>query len=118
VGFEPAIPVFEWEKTFHALDRAATVIGAQGITSNNCNAFTDMQPLSVGLTGEAWELSNKMVLSLIPHPNCVEVCLHTVHRRRNLLSFISSERVSLCIFIYFGRFKDAVSISRQYGVEW
>jgi hypothetical protein len=27
VGFEPAIPVFEWEKTFHALDRAATVIG-------------------------------------------------------------------------------------------
>jgi hypothetical protein len=27
VGFEPTIPVFEREKTFHALDRAATVMG-------------------------------------------------------------------------------------------
>jgi hypothetical protein len=27
VGFEPTIPVFEWAKTVHALDRAATVIG-------------------------------------------------------------------------------------------
>jgi hypothetical protein len=27
VGFEPTIPVFELEKTVHALDRAATVIG-------------------------------------------------------------------------------------------
>jgi hypothetical protein len=26
-GFEPTIAVFEWVKTFHALDRAATVIG-------------------------------------------------------------------------------------------
>jgi hypothetical protein len=27
VRFEPTIPVFERVKTFHALDRAATVIG-------------------------------------------------------------------------------------------
>jgi hypothetical protein len=27
VGFEPMIPAFEREKTFHASDRAATVIG-------------------------------------------------------------------------------------------
>jgi hypothetical protein len=27
VGFEPTSPVFERAKTFHALDRAATVIG-------------------------------------------------------------------------------------------
>jgi hypothetical protein len=27
VGFEPTIPVFEWAKTVHALDRATTVIG-------------------------------------------------------------------------------------------
>jgi hypothetical protein len=27
VGFEPTIPVFERAKTFHALDRAATVVG-------------------------------------------------------------------------------------------
>jgi hypothetical protein len=26
LGFEPMIPVFEWVKTVHALDRAATVI--------------------------------------------------------------------------------------------
>jgi hypothetical protein len=26
VGFEPMIPAFEWAKTVHALDRAATVI--------------------------------------------------------------------------------------------
>jgi hypothetical protein len=30
VGFEPTIPVFEWAKTFHALDRAATVISLGG----------------------------------------------------------------------------------------
>jgi hypothetical protein len=27
VGFERTIPVFEWAKTVHALDRAANVIG-------------------------------------------------------------------------------------------
>jgi hypothetical protein len=33
VGFEPTIPVFERSRTFHALDRAATVIG---ILKNTC----------------------------------------------------------------------------------
>jgi hypothetical protein len=28
VGLEPTIPAFEWAKTVHALDRAATVIGS------------------------------------------------------------------------------------------
>jgi hypothetical protein len=28
VEFEPTIPVFEWAKTVHTLDRAATVIGS------------------------------------------------------------------------------------------
>jgi hypothetical protein len=27
VGFEPMIPVFEWAKTVHGLERAATVVG-------------------------------------------------------------------------------------------
>jgi hypothetical protein len=31
VGFEPTIPAFEWAKTVHALDRAATVIGTDVI---------------------------------------------------------------------------------------
>jgi hypothetical protein len=37
VGFEPTIPVFERAKTFHALDRAASVIGEQisGYTYNS-----------------------------------------------------------------------------------
>jgi hypothetical protein len=30
VRFEPTIPVFVWAKKIHALDRAATVIGAYG----------------------------------------------------------------------------------------
>jgi hypothetical protein len=29
VGFEPTFPVFEQAKTFHASDRAATVIGLE-----------------------------------------------------------------------------------------
>jgi hypothetical protein len=29
MGFEPTIPVFELGKTFHASDRAATVIGSR-----------------------------------------------------------------------------------------
>jgi hypothetical protein len=35
VGLEPMIPVFEWEKTFHALDRMATVIGTVLYTNQN-----------------------------------------------------------------------------------
>jgi hypothetical protein len=30
MGFEPTLIVFEWAKTVHALDRAATVIGRNG----------------------------------------------------------------------------------------
>jgi hypothetical protein len=36
VGFKPKTPVFEREKTVHALDRAATVIGRfKTISTNN-----------------------------------------------------------------------------------
>jgi hypothetical protein len=31
VGFEPMIPVFEWVKTVHALDCAATAIGYSAV---------------------------------------------------------------------------------------
>jgi hypothetical protein len=34
MGFEPTIPVFELAKTFHALDRAATVIGTKYVNPN------------------------------------------------------------------------------------
>jgi hypothetical protein len=40
VGFEPMIPAFEWAKTFHALDRAATVIGKRSISFYKFAAFT------------------------------------------------------------------------------
>jgi hypothetical protein len=33
VGFEPTIPVFEWVKTVHALDRSATGIGFDAMYS-------------------------------------------------------------------------------------
>jgi hypothetical protein len=33
VGFEPTIPAFERAKTVHALDRAVTVIGIEGLLS-------------------------------------------------------------------------------------
>jgi hypothetical protein len=32
VGFKPTIPMFEWAKTFYALDRATIVIGLGDIT--------------------------------------------------------------------------------------
>jgi hypothetical protein len=32
VGFKPTIPVFEWAKTVHALDRVATVISQDACT--------------------------------------------------------------------------------------
>jgi hypothetical protein len=37
VGFEPTILVFERAKTFHALDRAAAVIGLQEVGGNIWN---------------------------------------------------------------------------------
>jgi hypothetical protein len=33
MGFEPTIPAFELAKTFHALDRAVTVIGINNFAS-------------------------------------------------------------------------------------
>jgi hypothetical protein len=36
-GFEPTIPVFEWAKTVHALDRAATVTGIVCVLHNRCS---------------------------------------------------------------------------------
>jgi hypothetical protein len=35
VGLEPTIPVFEWAKSVHALDRAATVIGETCLLETN-----------------------------------------------------------------------------------
>jgi hypothetical protein len=40
VGFEPRIPVFEWTKTVHALDSAATVIG--GINNRHLKFCTSI----------------------------------------------------------------------------
>jgi hypothetical protein len=39
VGFESTIPVFERAKAFHALDRAATVIGIAVITEMGCGVM-------------------------------------------------------------------------------
>jgi hypothetical protein len=39
MGFELTTPVFERAKTFHALDRAATVIGSMNIASQKIGDF-------------------------------------------------------------------------------
>jgi hypothetical protein len=38
-GFEPTIPVFKRAKTFHALDRAATVTGMYHVYSVSINSI-------------------------------------------------------------------------------
>jgi hypothetical protein len=43
VGFEPKIPVFEWAKIVHALDRAATVIGRLHTTWTNMLEMAENQ---------------------------------------------------------------------------
>jgi hypothetical protein len=43
VGFETTIPVFEWAKTVHALDRAATAIGTKKTTKWKMK-FTGVYP--------------------------------------------------------------------------
>jgi hypothetical protein len=40
VGFKPTIPVFEWAKTFRALDCAATVIGIREVQVSNLGRDT------------------------------------------------------------------------------
>jgi hypothetical protein len=41
VGFESTIPVYEWAKTVHALDRVATVIGNEVYNRINRTAETN-----------------------------------------------------------------------------
>jgi hypothetical protein len=44
MGLEPTIPVFEWVKTDHAVDRAAIVIGSehQNILKNEPTVVTNL----------------------------------------------------------------------------
>jgi hypothetical protein len=42
VGFEPKIPVFEWVKTVHTLDRAATVIDSLCHIRTNIQTHRDV----------------------------------------------------------------------------
>jgi hypothetical protein len=54
VGFEPMIPGFEWAKTVHALDLAATVTGCiicQELNIPICCALRQMDPDKVGRLG-------------------------------------------------------------------
>jgi hypothetical protein len=55
VGFEPTIPVFEQEKTVHASDRAATVIG--GYKHSVRNARNYQVRLSVWECNLCWSVS-------------------------------------------------------------
>jgi hypothetical protein len=50
VGFEHTTPVFEWEKTVHALDCAATVIGMINICYNKNQTAINIH----NKTGSIW----------------------------------------------------------------
>jgi hypothetical protein len=50
VGFEPRIPAFEWAKTVHAFDRAATVIGPIVLILNTKEGYGLHEYLPVLLT--------------------------------------------------------------------
>jgi hypothetical protein len=52
VGFEPTIPVFVRAKTFHASDRAATVIGFGNIMLSNYFTVTSLDETCVLLEKE------------------------------------------------------------------
>jgi hypothetical protein len=45
VGFERTIPAFEWAKTVHALNRAATVIGRY--MELPCRLWSDVQFMQI-----------------------------------------------------------------------
>jgi hypothetical protein len=53
-GFEPTIPVFKWARTFHPLDRAATVTGriryCKMIKSDESGRM-EKEPIPVSLPG-------------------------------------------------------------------
>jgi hypothetical protein len=72
VGFESTIPAFELAKTFHALDRAATVIGL--LTHKNDTFFSDLHR---GLLGkfpykhtEKWSLFSSESIKTRIFPGC------------------------------------------------
>jgi hypothetical protein len=67
VGFEPTIPMFERAETVHALDRAATVIGASSdieasnsLSSRQISAQVSVQKCGIPL------------ISLSPPENCTK----------------------------------------------
>jgi hypothetical protein len=51
VAFEPTMPVFEWAKTFRALDRADTVIGSDKFTFKNLNVTFRSDTNTPGFNG-------------------------------------------------------------------
>jgi hypothetical protein len=50
VAFEPTIPVLQQAKTFHALDRAATVIGADISRTTQNNYFWQILVIEEGVS--------------------------------------------------------------------
>jgi hypothetical protein len=86
VGFEPTIPVFEWAKTVHALDSAATVIGL-------CKRYS-FQIMTCGLHFEFPSLCSVLSQELkyilkITRTSCVPPCFVLGRNDRKNVVFLT-----------------------------
>jgi hypothetical protein len=54
VGFEPTIPVFQREKTVHALDRAATAIGVHIFSEIQRTIISELMQSDISMLSEAF----------------------------------------------------------------
>jgi hypothetical protein len=71
VGYEPAIPVFDWTKTVHALDCEATLIGV----------VNDLEDLNVIIYLISCSCLRKLAESLLKWPQSV-ICPSTYRENR------------------------------------
>jgi hypothetical protein len=67
VGFDPTIPAFEQAKTFHALDRAPTVIGKNDIGITKHLMTLTIPPLHVVDLHFIWSNGNDVSLLWLLH---------------------------------------------------
>jgi hypothetical protein len=59
-GFKPTIPVFEWAKTVHVLDRAATVIGSWWMINHHKRELRN------------WKNTSETMKGITPHRSITE----------------------------------------------
>jgi hypothetical protein len=71
MGFEPTIPVLEWAKRFHALDRAATVIGTNARSCAKC-----LKQVAHAVNGQYIARTSHSNRAAIPHSSRPQLASH------------------------------------------